>query len=306
MSGLWPVWMRRRRKPRTTRTQGVRGLWTWIAILLLVNSPLVYGADPIVSPESATIPNFWNMERRLERPDAARLPSAIRFLTTDDYPPFNFAAPDGVLMGFNVDLARAICAELSVTCTVEPVAFDMLLEALDQNRGDAVIAALANSALNRQRAEFGERYLGTPARFVARRGLSPGPVTPETIATKRIAVIQGTAHEAYLRAFFNEAAIRPYANANAARAALKAGEVDLLFGNGLDLALWLNGTSSEACCVFVGGPFTESHYFGDGLAVAVKPGNDQMRRAIDYALQRIWEKGVYTDLYLRWFPIGFY
>lgn len=256
--------------------------------------------------QGAVVPNFWNVERRVERPDATRLPSSIRFLTSDDYPPFNFVGQDGALLGFNVDLARAICAELSLTCTIEAAAFDTLLDGLEQNRGDAVIAGLASTPASRQRADFSERYLGTPARFVTRKANVLSQVTPEAVAAKRVAVVQGTAHEAYLRAFFNEAAIRPYPDSAAAREALKKGEVDLLFGDGIGLSLWLNGTSSENCCAFAGGPFTESRYFGDGLAVAVKSGNDQLKRAIDYALQRIWEKGVYADLYLRWFPVGFY
>ncbi|WP_245504650.1 transporter substrate-binding domain-containing protein [Aquabacter spiritensis] len=255
---------------------------------------------------AAVVPNFWNVERRLERPDAAQLPTTIRFLTTSDFPPFNYLASDGALLGFNVDLARAICAELAVTCTLQPVAFENLLDQLDQGEGDAILAGLASSPAMRQRVDFTERYLGTPARFAARKGLPPTAPTPESVADKKVAVVSGTAHEAYLRAFFNEAAIRTFPNAAAARDALRIGEVDLLFGDGIGLALWLNGTSSESCCGFVGGPFTENRYFGDGLAVAVKPGGDLLRQAIDYALQRIWEKGVFADLYLRWFPVGFY
>ena len=286
--------------------------WRYLAaaaIFFAVAAPLAATAQApgAAKPAAeAVVPNFWNVERRVERPDATQIPTTIRFLTTDDYPPFNFPGPDGALLGFNVDLARAICAELAATCTIQPVAFDALLDGLDQNKGDAIIAGLASTPAMRQRVDFTERYLGTPARFAARKGISLEAPTPERVADKRVAVIAGTAHEAYLRAFFNEARIRPYPDAGAAREALRKGDVDLIFGDGIGLSLWLNGTSSQNCCAFVGGPFTESRYFGDGLAVAVKPGNDQLRRAIDYALQRIWEKGVYTDLYLRWFPVGFY
>ncbi|MGU3494618.1 transporter substrate-binding domain-containing protein [Xanthobacteraceae bacterium A53D] len=252
------------------------------------------------------VPSFWNASRRLERPDATRLPTAIRFLTTDDYPPFNFAGPDGALMGFNLDLARAVCAELAVTCTIQAVAFDTLIEALEQNKGDAVIAGLSSAAFNRGKLDFSEHYLGTPARFVARRMVDLPAVTPLALAGKSVAVVAGTSHEAYLHDFFGEAKIQPYPDAAAARAALTSGEAELLFGDGIGLSLWLNGAQAANCCRFVGGPFTESRYFGDGLSVAVKTGNDQLRRAMDYALQRVWEKGVYTDIYLRWFPVGFY
>lgn len=261
---------------------------------------------PTAALGSVVVPNFWNTERRLERPDATELPKELRIVTADDYPPFNFLGVDGALTGFNVDLARAICAELSVTCKVQAVAFDGLIPAIDQGRADAAIAGIAATPANRGVLDFSERYLGTPARFVARAGDPQGATTPETVAARKIAVVSRTAHEAYLRSFFNEAAIRPYPDLKSAQAALKKGDVDLLFGDGISLALWLNGTDSANCCTFVGGPFTESRFFGDGFAVAVKAGNTSLRHAMDYALQRIWERGVYTDLYLRWFPIGFY
>ena len=86
--------------------------------------------------------------------------------------------------------------------------------------------------------------------------------------------------------------------------ALRRGEVDLLFGDGYGLSFWLNGASSGGCCVFVGGPFVESRYFGEGIGVAVKRGNDTLRLAINWALFRIWETGRFTDLWLRYFPIS--
>lgn len=268
--------------------------------------PPVWGEVVDPKPKPVVVPNFWNVERRVERPDAARLPKELRFVTTDDYAPFNFLNSDGILSGFNVDLARAICAELAVTCVIQTAAFDSIPDAIGEGRADAAIAGIAATPANRATFEFSERYLGRPARFVGKAQEELETATPETVASKKIAVVSRTAHEAYLRSFFNEAAIRTYPDLKSAQEALKAGQVDLIFGDGITLALWLNGTDSANCCRFVGGPFTESRFFGDGFSVAVKDGNDTLRHAIDFALQRIWEKGVYTDTYLRWFPIGFY
>jgi len=268
--------------------------------------PPVWGETKEAPAKAVKVPNFWNIERRLERPDAARLPKELRFVTTDDYPPFNFINSDGVLSGFNVDLARAICAELAVTCVIQTAAFDQITDAVGESRADAAIAGVVATPAARATLDFTERYLGTPARFVGKSQDTLDAATPETIASKKVAVVSRTAHEAYLRSFFNEAAIRPYSDLAAAQEALKSGAVDLLFADGITLALWLNGADSANCCRFIGGPFTESRFFGDGFSVAVKEGNDTLRHAVDFALQRIWEKGVYTDLYLRWFPIGFY
>jgi polar amino acid transport system substrate-binding protein len=272
--------------------------------------PVVFATPPAaaqdnntVQQRSVAVPGFWDPRRRPERPDLSRL-QTIRFLTEMDYPPFDYAGPDGNPAGFNVDLARLLCDEIKVTCTIQARRFDTLLDALADNRGDAVIASIAPTAETRRRADFTDPYYRTPARFVARIDSGIGEVLPELLEGKKIAVVAGTAHEAFLKQMFTEAELRSYPNADAARAALRNGDVDLLFGDGIALAFWLNGTDSGGCCAFRGGPFLESRFFGEGIGIAVKRGNDLLRQALNWALFRQWEKGSFTDLWLRYFPIN--
>jgi polar amino acid transport system substrate-binding protein len=257
----------------------------------------------VAQPPGLTVPGFWDPRHRPERPDLSRL-NTIRFLTDLDYPPFDFAGPDGNPVGFNVDLARLICDEIKVPCTIQSRPFDSLFDALNENRGDAVIASIAENAETRKRADFTDPYYRTPARFVARADSPIKDVLPELVDGKKIAVVAGTAHEAYLKQLFSEADIRPYPNAKAARAALKNKQVDLLFGDGIALSFWLNGTDSGGCCAFRGGPFLDSRYFGEGVGIAVKRGNSLLRQALNWALFRLWEQGKFTDLWLRYFPIS--
>ena len=257
------------------------------------------------APDTMAVPGFWDPRRRPERPDLSRI-NIIRFLTETDYPPFNYAGPDGALAGFNVDLARMICEEIQVACTVQMRRFDTLVSALNSNNGDAVIASIAETPDMRRLVDFSDPYYRTPARFVARRGVEIDEVRPEALIGKRIAVVGGTAHEAYLKTLFTEVELHPYPNAEAARAALVKGEVDLLFGDGISLAFWLNGTDSATCCEFRGGPYIEGRFFGEGVGIAVKRGNELLRQAFNWALFRLWEKGRFTDLWLRYFPISPY
>ncbi len=268
----------------------------------LTQSPLAKETPPAAA--SAAVPGFWDPRRRPERPDLSRIQS-IRFLTDFDYPPFDYAGPDGNPAGFNVDLARLICAEINTTCTIQARRFDLLLDALnDKQGGDAVIASIATTPQNRQKADFTDPYYRTPARFVARTESAIVDVLPELVEGKKIAVVAGTAHEAFLKEMFTQADIRPYPNAQAARDALRNKDVDLLFGDGISLAFWLNGSDSNGCCAFRGGPYLESRFFGEGVGIAVKRGNDLLRQALNWALFRLWEKGSYTDLWLRYFPIS--
>ena len=70
---------------------------------------------------------------------------------------------------------------------------------------------------------------------------------------------------------------------------------------------WRSGSTARTrqnCCAFRGGPFIESRYFGEGVGIAVKRGNDTLRQAFNWALFRLWEKGRFSDLWLRYFPIS--
>lgn len=251
----------------------------------------------------AAVPGFWDPRRRPERPDTSRL-TVIRFLTETDYPPFNYAGGDGNPTGFNVDLARAICDELQISCTVQMRRFDTLVPALAENRGDALIASISVTPETRKILDFSDPYYRVPARFVTRRDTALATLRPEILEGKKVAVVAGSVHEAYLKALFTEVELRPFPTPEAAREALRRGEVDMHFGDAISLSFWLNGTDSAGCCAFSGGPFFDSHFFGEGVGIAVRRGNDTLRAAFNWALFRLWEKGRFTDLWLRYFPIS--
>ena len=208
----------------------------------------------------------------------------VRFLTEGDFPPFNFYDEDGTLVGFNVDLARAICMELNTACDIKVRPWGELLLALRRGEADAVIAAHAVTPQSLAEVDFTDRYFQTPGRFAARRGGEQVEITPEALESKRIGVAKNTAHEAFLRAFFRSSAIQAYENADLARDALIQGQVDYIFDDGIGLVFWLHGTASKRCCELKGGPYLEPKFFGDGIAIAVPKTDSQIKTLINGAL----------------------
>jgi polar amino acid transport system substrate-binding protein len=268
--------------------------------VLAVMPALSFAADTPVF-----VPSFIDPQHHIEKPDLVGF-RILHFLTSDDYPPFNFAAPDGSLTGFNVDLARAVCEELKIACSIQARSWDTLVPALLDNAGDAIVASLAITEKSREQIDFTVPTMKTPARFAARSGLAPADVLPETVGSRKIGVQVGTAHAAYLAAFFPRATVKTFTDPDSLRAALKMGDIDLMFADGIATALWLNGTGAANCCVFAGGPFTESRYFGEGSGIALRKGDVVLQQAFDYALENLTARGVMADLYLKYFPVGFY
>ena len=287
------------------------------SVLVAVAAGTALAAEGLRKPESPTadlqkpdgqkpyVPNLFDPAHHIAKPDLGSL-QTIRFLTSDDFPPFHFAMPDGSLAGFDIDLARAICDDLKIACTIQARRFDTLVAALKAGRGDALIAALANTKASRADLTFTAPYYTTPARFVVPTGSALTAMTPDGLAGHRIGVQAGTAHLAFLQSFFRKAVIETFPDQAALRAGLRQGRVEALFGDGISLSLWLNGTAAEGCCTFRGGPFTESAFFGNGVSIAVGKDNVALRQILDYALDKLARDGTYTDLYLKYFPIGFY
>lgn len=259
-----------------------------------------------VAPASAqgvAIPGFWDPRAQPERVELTG-PRTVRFITDDDYPPLHFAGPDGAPTGFAVELARAACERLAIACVVQVRRFDTLLDSLAAGQGDVVAAALPLTGQLRARFAATGPYFRLPARFAARLAPAPPEPAPAALAGRPVGVVAGTAHEAYLTAFFPAAERRTFPELSLAVAALRRGEVEYVFGDGVGLALWVGGTEAGNCCGLVGGPYLESRYFGEGIGFVLRSDDAALRRALEEALFRLWQEGKYAELYLRFFPVS--
>ncbi|MDB5621941.1 MAG: transporter substrate-binding protein [Devosia sp.] len=256
-------------------------------IALVQAQPLPYHADP---------------SAREIAPSLAQVP-AIRFLTTADFPPFNFRDATGELIGFNVDLARRICTQVDTACTIQAWPWDQAADALADNQGDALIAGLALSPENGERFDFSTVYLALPGRFVT-RAADIAQFDATNLAGKTVAVRGGSVHEGFMARYLPDARVERFDSEAEALSAVAEGRVDAYFGDGMRASFWLNENLS--CCGFAGQAYFRPALFGEGLAIAVPAGNDAIRHAIDWALVELKESGALDELYLRWFPVGFY
>ncbi len=227
---------------------------------------------------------------------------AIRFLTTTDFPPFSFSDTGGELIGFNIDLARRICAEVDIACTLQAWPWQQISAALVDNQGDALIAGIELSPANGDKFDFSAVYLALPGRFVTRVG-DVGRFDPEALAGKTVSVRAGSTHEVFLKRYVPKAKILAFASEVEALGAVKSSAAMAYFGDAMRASFWLN---DNADCGFAGQPYFRPDLFGQGLSIAVPAGHDPVRHAIDWALVRLKNSGALDELYLRWFPIGFY
>lgn len=277
-------------------------IWVVVAICTALS-----GAMTASGRSQTAIPNFWDHRERISSPRVDEI-GRVRFLTTIDFPPFNYLDSSGRLTGFHVDLARAICRELDLAdrCQIQALPWDELEGALLGGDGDAIIAGIAITAENRRRLAFTRPYLKFPARFVLSSEMAGDEPLHERLADRRIGVLAGSAHEIMLRDHFPRVRAVTYDKADWMYSDLKNGRITGIFGDGMQLAFWLGSNASGNCCRFAGGPYLSDHFFGPGLAIAAPLDKLALVDALNYALREIHTRGKFGEIYLRYFPVGFY
>ena len=277
-----------------------------IGIILLAASALL---APAATAHAATpsIPNFWDEKERLPKPDLSSI-ERVRFLTTIDFPPFNFLDADGRLSGFHVELVRAICRELDIVarCQIQGLPWQELDAAIASGQGEALIAGTAITAASRETYAFSRPYLRFPARFIAAKNSGMQEPIYVAVAGRRVGVMAGSAHEAMLRSYFPTAKAVTYTRADWLFGDMREGKIDAVFGDGMRLSFWIGGAASDGCCTFAGGPYIAPERLGAGLAIATTHENAVLAQAFDFALRQISASGTFAELYLRYFPVSFY
>lgn len=252
------------------------------------------------------LPLTFDSREHLPRPDLSAY-ARLRFLTTLDFPPFNFADDGDRLAGFNVDLVREICAILALQdrCQIQTLPFSELEAALAAGQAEAVIAGVAISSATRDRFEFSRPYLVLPARFaIAKRAWNS--VDPVPAPGWKVGVVAQTAHEAMAKAWFPAMAVQGFETQEALLDGLKEGRVDAAFSDALRLAFWVSGNAAAGCCVLAPGAYSSEHFLGEGLAIMVRKKDRILADAFDHAMAELAANGRLEEIYLRYFPQGLF
>lgn len=163
----------------------------------------------------------------------------IRIATEGAYPPFNYTNNDGSLGGFDVDVAKAICAEMKAKCEIVAQDWDGIIPGLLANKYDAIIAGMSITPERSATVDFTEPYFSNTMVWLAKK---EGTFSPDNINNKDLGSQRSTTLGEYLLTNFDNKEgnkVNLYDTYENAYLDLKSGRVDAVLAEKVSAADWL-------------------------------------------------------------------
>ena len=268
-------------------------------LLLIAQSSIVFAqetAAPAYDP-----PLFRTVEEQ-PRPDIPEnLP--VKLIADADFAPYSFVSNTGSPGGLAVELAIAACERARLRCTLEALPFADILGALERGEADVAVTGPRLDPATLQAAQMTRPYFRIMARFAVLAASPLASADPEALSGSRIGVVKDTVHARWLEAYYGGSYIQTYESLAAAGVALKAEEIDAIFGDNLQTIYWVTGNASAQCCRLLGGAYSDFDYFSRNLAFLVSPRRPELRAAFDYGLDQAQSTGATARIIRTYVPL---
>ncbi|HIP78702.1 MAG TPA: ABC transporter substrate-binding protein [Kiloniellaceae bacterium] len=230
----------------------------------------------------------------------------VRIGVEGAYPPFSQVTADGKLVGFDIDIANALCDQMKVECELVTQDWDGIIPALNARKYDAIIASMSITPERKEKVDFTNKYYQTPAKFVRKKG-SGIEITQEGLKGKSVGVQRATIHDNFVTEVYgDEVEVKRYGTQDEAYLDMVAGRVDLLLADSIALEDGFLKTDSGKDYEFVGPDFTDPQYFGEGAGIAIRKGEDELREMLNAAIDAIRANGVYKSIQDKYFDFNVY
>nr|WP_315464432.1 ABC transporter substrate-binding protein [uncultured Rhodoferax sp.] len=229
------------------------------------------------------------------------------------YPPFSSMQADGSPVGFDIDIAQALCAQLKAKCTMVQTSWDGLIPALQSEKIDAIISSMAITEERKQKVAFTNKYYNSPRRLVAAKNSPLKDASPETLKSKRVGVQRGTLADKYGTAFWAPKGVQMvrYGTQDEVYLDLRSGRIDAALQDATQAYSGFLTRPEGANYKFVGEPIVGSTpeqkvLLGEGYGIPVRKTDDDLRQQLNQALDSIRANGVYQGIVKKYFDFDIY
>jgi polar amino acid transport system substrate-binding protein len=225
--------------------------------------------------------------------------------TEGAYPPFNNLESDGSLTGFDIDIAKALCAEMKAECTFVTQDWDGIIPALQAKKFDAIVASMSITPERKEKVDFTDKYYNTPPAIAVPKDSTLTEATEAGLAGRVIGAQSSTTHSNYAEAHMKKSELKLYPTADEYKLDLANGRIDAAIDDVVVLSEWLK-SEDGACCKLLGTLPIDKVINGEGVGIAVRKGDDALREKFNAAIKAIRADGKYKEINAKYFAFDVY
>ncbi len=226
-------------------------------------------------------------------------------IATEPYPPFSVPDASGNYTGWEIDIAKAICAQAKLDCKIVATAWDGIIPALLSKKIDVVAASLSITADRKRVIDFSDKYYQSGASIIGSKKASFGS-TPTELDNKVIGLQAASIHVKFAKKYYPNATIKEYQSQDEANQDLYSGRIDATQADALTLESFLNSEQGKNCCDLKGMAVNDEALLGEGIGFGLRKGNAELKNQLNDAIQAIRQNGVYEQVSQSYFSFNIY
>jgi histidine transport system substrate-binding protein len=236
----------------------------------------------------------------------------LRLATEGGYPPFSETHADGSLHGLDVDIGNALCAELRLRCTWVKQEWASMIPALISRKFDAIVASMSITEERKAWVDFTDKYYASPLALVARKGSGLEPDV-RALSGKTVGVGRATVADHFATRFWEGRGVEiiRYPRQDECYIDLAAGRIDATLADywesrGGFLDRPEGSQFAVAGRTIYGKTAEERAIIGEGIGIAVRKQDQDLRQLLNHGLARIRANGTYARIVGRYFAEDIY
>ena len=223
--------------------------------------------------------------------------------TDSTYPPFEYLDAGGQFLGFDMDIGRALCAQMKVECTFVSQEWDGIIPALQAKKFDMILSSMSITDERKKLVDFTDKIYNTPPAIAVPKDSTAK--SPDDLKGKTIGAQTSTTHANYAEKHLPDAKLKLYPTSDEYKLDVAAGRVDAVIDDVVVLTQWVKSKDGDCCKILTVLP-TDKVINGEGAGIAVRKGDDALREKINKAIAAIRADGTYKKIQDKYFDFDVY
>jgi len=229
----------------------------------------------------------------------------LRVAIDPTYEPFTYKA-EGKPVGFDVDIANALCEQIKRKCVFVEQGWDSMIPGLMARKYDVIISSMSITEDRLKQIDFTDKYYNTPSRVVTKKDVKY--TGPASIKGKKIGVLKASTQEKYAMGELKPAGVDvvSYEAQDQVYLDIKAGRLDGTVADHVEVTGGFLSKPEGKDYELKGDELFIPKYFGIGAGIGLRKGQDALKAELNAAIKTIRGNGTYKKINDKYFKFDVY